>query len=110
MPGAVSYTHLGEGQTGSVDDLLWHQGRGVWIEGKRIANPNSHGTGCTLSSAIASNLAKGFCMEESVRRAKMYLSGALTAGLDLGKGSGPLDHGYCVEEFTPSGRGDYRVK
>lgn len=100
----------GEEQAGSVDDFLWHQGRGVWIEGKRIANPNSHGTGCTLSSAIASNLAKGLGMEESVRRAKTYLSGALTAGLDLGKGSGPLDHGYCVEEFTPSGRGDYRVK
>lgn len=82
----------------SADDYLYlrHQGSGVWVEGKRIDNPNSHGTGCTLSSAIASNLAKGFPMEESVRRAKAYLSKALAAGLDLGKGNGPLDHGFSI--------------
>lgn len=91
-----------------ADDFLYlrHRGSGVswgsgvWIEGERIDNPNSHGTGCTLSSAIASNLAKGFDMEESVRRAKDYLSKALAAGLDMGKGNGPLDHGcnVCGEE------------
>ena len=60
--------------------------------GKRIDNPNTHGTGCTLSSAIASNLAKGFTLAESVQRAKDYISGALAAMLDLGKGSGPMNH------------------
>lgn len=86
-----------------ADDYLYLRQRGngvsrnsgVWIEGERIDNPNSHGTGCTLSSAIAGNLAKGFDLEESVRRAKAYLSQALAAGLDLGKGNGPLDHGCC---------------
>ena len=72
-----------------------------WFNGRRIDNPNTHGTGCTLSSAIASNLAKGFDMRESVRRAKEYISGALAAMLDLGKGSGPMDHGFAIEnEFT----------
>ena len=68
----------------------------VWIRGERINNPNTHGTGCTLSSAIASNLAKGYDLTESVERAKAYLSGALSAMLDLGKGSGPLAHNYIL--------------
>ena len=67
------------------------------LTGKRINNPNTHGTGCTLSSAIASNLAKGFSLEESVERAKDYISGALAAMLDLGKGSGPMDHGFAID-------------
>ena len=72
----------------------------VWFTGKRINNPNTHGTGCTLSSAIASNLAKGYSLAESVERAKAYLSGALEAMLDLGNGSGPLMHNYALpEEF-----------
>jgi hydroxymethylpyrimidine/phosphomethylpyrimidine kinase len=72
----------------------------VWFTGKRIDNPNTHGTGCTLSSAIASNLAKGYSLEDSVKRAKDYLSEALAAMLDLGKGSGPLMHNYALpEEF-----------
>ena len=72
----------------------------VWFTGKRINNPNTHGTGCTLSSAIASSLAKGYSLEASVKRAKEYLSGALEAMLDLGKGSGPLMHNYALpEEF-----------
>jgi len=68
----------------------------VLFNGKRIDNPNTHGTGCTLSSAIASNLAKGFDMDTSVERAKDYISGALAAMLDLGKGSGPMDHGFAI--------------
>ncbi len=68
----------------------------VWFKGRRIDNPNTHGTGCTLSSAIASNLAKGLSLTESVERAKEYLSGALAAGLDIGKGSGPLAHNYMI--------------
>ena len=70
-----------------------------WFYGKRIKNPNTHGTGCTLSSAIASNLAKGFDLETSVCRAKDYISGALSAMLDLGKGSGPMDHGFAIDNI-----------
>ena len=79
-------------QINDADDLLWQGGTGKWFRGKRIHNPNTHGTGCTLSSAIASNLAKGYDLDTSVERAKAYISGALAAMLDLGKGSGPMDH------------------
>ena len=75
-----------------ANDLLWKDGEVYWFHGKRINNPNTHGTGCTLSSAIASNLAKGFGLAESVQRAKTYISGALAAMLDLGEGSGPMNH------------------
>ena len=80
-----------------ANDLLYSNGRYQWFQGKRIENPNTHGTGCTLSSAIASNLAKGFFMEESVQRAKEYISGALADMLDLGKGNGPLNHGFGIK-------------
>ena len=77
-----------------ANDLLYANGEYHWFEGKRIDNPNTHGTGCTLSSAIASNLAKGFTLAESVQRAKEYISGALSAQLDLGQGSGPMMHNF----------------
>ena len=77
-----------------ANDLLYANGELVWFEGKRIDNPNTHGTGCTLSSAIASNLAKGFTLTESIQRAKDYISGALSAMLDLGYGSGPMNHAF----------------
>ena len=77
-----------------ANDLLYANGEMVWFEGKRIDNPNTHGTGCTLSGAIASNLAKGFTLAESVQRAKDYISGALEAMLDLGQGSGPMNHAF----------------
>ena len=77
-----------------ANDLLYSDGEISWFEGKRIDNPNTHGTGCTLSSAIAANLAKGFSLTEAVQRAKAYISGALAAMLDLGKGSGPLNHTF----------------
>ena len=84
-----------------ADDLLWRQGAGKWFHGKRIDNPNTHGTGCTLSSAIASNLAKGYDLDASVERAKAYISGALAAMLDLGRGSGPMNHMFALKgEFT----------
>ena len=79
-----------------ANDLLYANGELIWFEGKRIDNPNTHGTGCTLSSAIASNLAKGFTLAESVQRAKNYISGALSAMLDLGKGSGPMNHAFII--------------
>ncbi len=77
-----------------ANDLLYANGEMVWFEGKRINNPNTHGTGCTLSSAIASNLAKGFDLAMSVKRAKDYISDALSAQLDLGQGSGPMMHNF----------------
>lgn len=79
-----------------ANDLLYRSGSCKWFYGKRIDNPNTHGTGCTLSSAIASNLAKGYDLDTSVERAKAYISGALGAMLDLGKGSGPMDHGFAI--------------
>ena len=83
-----------------ANDLLYANGKTLWFEGRRIDNPNTHGTGCTLSSAIAANLAKGFPLEEAVQRAKAYISGALAAMLNLGKGSGPMHHGFDL-------RGEY---
>lgn len=80
-----------------ANDLLYADGNFQWFEGKRIDNPNTHGTGCTLSSAIAANLAKGFSLPESVRRAKAYISGALAAMLDLGQGSGPMNHAWTLQ-------------
>ncbi len=80
-----------------ANDLLYANGELTWFNGKRIDNPNTHGTGCTLSSAIASNLAKGFSLNESVRRAKEYISDALSAMLDLGKGSGPMNHAFDLK-------------
>lgn len=77
-----------------ANDLLCHEGKLKWFYGKRIDNPNTHGTGCTLSSAIASNLAKGFDLVTSVQRAKDYISGALMSQLDLGRGSGPMNHAF----------------
>ncbi len=79
-----------------ANDLLYSNGEFKWFSGKRIDNPNTHGTGCTLSSAIASNLAKGKSLEESVESAKAYISGALAAMLDLGKGSGPMNHAFAI--------------
>ena len=84
-------------QLNDANDLLYSQGVCRWFYGKHIHNPNTHGTGCTLSSAIASNLAKGFSMNESVRRAKEYISGALSAMLDLGAGSGPMNHAFDIK-------------
>ena len=78
--------------TENANDLLYHNGEFYWFYQKRINNPNTHGTGCTLSSAIASNLAKGFSIPESVKKGKEYITASLLAMLDLGKGSGPLLH------------------
>ncbi|MBQ8525426.1 MAG: bifunctional hydroxymethylpyrimidine kinase/phosphomethylpyrimidine kinase [Clostridia bacterium] len=84
-----------------ANDLLYNRGKCIRFEGRRIDNPNTHGTGCTLSSAIASNMAKGYSIEASVTKAKDYISGALSAGLDLGKGSGPLMHNFDLKsEFA----------
>ena len=77
-----------------ANDFLYADHAGTWFYGAHIDNPNTHGTGCTLSSAIAANLAKGFDLPTSIRRSKDYLSGALGAMLDLGKGRGPMQHNF----------------
>lgn len=83
--------------TGSADDMLYSNGMVTWFMGNRIDNPNTHGTGCTLSSAIATFLAKGYGMEESVKKAKAYVTGAIGAGFNIGKGRGPLQHNYSLK-------------
>ena len=85
-------------RTNTANDVLCIGGKLHWFFGQHIDNPNTHGTGCTLSSAIASNLAKGLSLKESVQNAKDYLSGALAAMLDLGAGSGPLDHMHNLRQ------------
>jgi len=80
-----------------ANDFLFEKGKTHWFYGKRINNPNTHGTGCTLSSSIASNLAKGYDMYTSVGLAKSYVSDALSAMLDLGKGSGPMNHAFDLQ-------------
>ena len=81
----------------SADDLLFLKGEPIWILGERIENGNTHGTGCTLSSAIACGLAAGLGPLESARSAKAYLAGALLDGMNLGKGNGPLNHMYRMD-------------
>ena len=92
---------------GRSDDVLVTRESVRVFPGERVATANTHGTGCTLSSALASNLAKGMTLPQSVERAKAYVSGALAAGLDMGRGSGPLHHGFAIEsEFTQAGEND----
>ena len=88
-----------------ANDLLYADGGFIWFEGKRIDNPNTHGIGCTLSSAIAANLAKGYDLADSIKRAKKYISGALSYMLDLGRGRGPMNHAFDLKgEFTREAR------
>ena len=85
-------------QLNEANDLLWKDGKISWFYGERINNPNTHGTGCTLSSAIASNLAKGYSLEISIEKAKNYISLALAAMLDLGQGNGPMNHAFSITD------------
>lgn len=82
----------GHGENDANDVLACPDGAVTWFEGERVDTANTHGTGCTLSSAIACGLAVGKPLEEAVKSAKDYITGALSAGLDLGHGSGPMDH------------------
>lgn len=89
----------GHCEGGADDILVYEKGeKKIWLTGERIDNPNTHGTGCTLSSAVAAYLARGEDLENAVKRAKNYLTGAIGAGLDLGKGRGPLDHAYALRK------------
>ena len=86
--------HMAGRDTGQADDLLCAADTLSWLPARHIPNPNTHGTGCTLSSAIAANLAKGMELEQAVRQGKAYITGAIAAGLNLGKGRGPLNHAF----------------
>ncbi len=79
-------------------DLLYSNGEIYRYSSKRISNPNTHGTGCTLSSAIACNLADGKTLDESIQNAKSYITKLLSSDLNIGKGNGPLDH-TCLLDF-----------
>ena len=96
LPGAVILKggHLAH----CADDLLWQGGQARWYRAARVDNPNNHGSGCTLSSAIATFLALGYPLPEAFRRAKAYITACMEAGLDLGSGSGPLKHNYAIPE------------
>lgn len=85
-------------QVNTANDLLVTDAGMQWFSGKRVDNPNTHGTGCTLSSAIAAGLAKGMEIPDAVEAAKQYITGALSAMLDLGKGSGPMDHAFFLHK------------
>jgi hydroxymethylpyrimidine/phosphomethylpyrimidine kinase len=100
-PGAVLVKggHL----AGSCDDFLSGDSVSRWYRAPRVDTKNTHGTGCTLSAAIAANLAGGSNLDEAVERGKAYLFGALSRGLDLGKGSGPVDHCWALESPYPAG-------
>ena len=94
-PYGLSFGIFGGHSLEDASDVLVKGDSVRWFHGRRIDNPNTHGTGCTLSSAIASGLAQGNGIEQAVRRAKGFVRGALSTGLDLGQGSGPLDHMWC---------------
>ena len=81
-----------------ADDILYN-GEIKVFNGKKISTKNTHGTGCTLSSAIAAGLAKNLSLTDSIDAAKKYISGALSAGLNLGKGSGPMNHAFLLNNF-----------
>ena len=80
-----------------VDVLATRSGLRQRLESARIATHNGHGTGCTLSSAIAAHLAQGLPLQQAVERARAYILGAIAAGADVttGRGHGPLNHGYA---------------
>ena len=90
-----------KGASGRSDDLLYDGENMIWLRGPRISCKNTHGTGCTLSSAIASGLARGQTLEASVRAAKRYIEGALRDGMDIGHGNGPLNHAW-QESLSPA--------
>ena len=82
----------------TATDILCCNGEITEFKGERIDNNNTHGTGCTLSSAIACNLAKGLDLPDAIRNSKEYLVGALKYNLNIGKGNGPLNHCYKIME------------
>lgn len=86
--------------SGDPNDLLYDGTTFHWIKGERIITKNTHGTGCTLSSAIAANLAQGFSLLEAVQKAKKYITTAIAHSLELGSGHGPTHHFYDLYQHT----------
>jgi hydroxymethylpyrimidine/phosphomethylpyrimidine kinase len=84
-------------------DLLWHEGHVEWLDAPRLATPNTHGTGCTLSAAICALLARGEDLPEACRRAKAFVRAAIAGGLGLGRGVGPVNPGWAGEERLAGG-------
>ena len=110
VSGSPAILIKGGHERNTANDLLYSGDNEIWFNGERIDNPNTHGTGCTLSSAIACNLALGYSMEDSVGNSKRYISGALKSGLNLGKGSGPLNHVYLFEDnFDSKASAEWRI-
>ena len=99
----LSSSRYGDSDDMYVTDILCENGKVKYFTSKRIKNPNNHGTGCTLSSAIACNLAVGMSLEASISEAKSYLNDALASMLDLGAGAGPLDHSCRIPPFKTRG-------
>ena len=85
-------------RSSDADDVLYEQGKFHWFHGEHIPTSNTHGTGCTLSSAIAAGLADGCDVPTAVQRAKDYVTGALRANLRLGHGCGPIEHGWNIRK------------
>ena len=85
-------------QINDANDLLYKEGNYQWFKGKRINNNNTHGTGCTISSAITSHLALGYDIKESIRLSKEYITEAIKYSFDIGHGVGPVHHFYKFEE------------
>ncbi|MFE5817214.1 bifunctional hydroxymethylpyrimidine kinase/phosphomethylpyrimidine kinase [Streptomyces sp. NPDC056479] len=83
---------------GDAVDLLTDGSAEHWLRAPRLDNRHTHGTGCTLASAVASGLAKGLSVPEAVMAAKEYVTGAIEAGFALGGGIGPVDHGWRFRE------------
>ena len=88
----------------SADDYLYNGKEGIWLPGERIVTEHTHGTGCTLSSALASNLAKGSSLEEAVKASKAYVTKAIQHGIALGHGHGPTHH--FVDLWKKAGIGE----
>lgn len=83
---------------GNPVDLLVGEGQVIRFPGRRIASRHTHGTGCTLASAIASYLAMGMAVPAAVESAKEYVTGAIDGGFPLGAGIGPVDHGWRIRQ------------
>ena len=81
----------------NANDVLVEGENIRWFRGQKVNTNNTHGTGCTLSSAIAANLAKGDTLVDAISKAKKYVTGALQDGMNLGKGNGPLNHAYNLK-------------
>ncbi|WP_217162252.1 bifunctional hydroxymethylpyrimidine kinase/phosphomethylpyrimidine kinase [Streptomyces sp. AC512_CC834] len=86
---------------GDAVDLLTDGSEEHWLRAPRLDNRHTHGTGCTLASAVACGLAKGQSVPEAVAAAKEYVTGAIAAGFPLGDGIGPVDHGWALRRDTP---------